>query len=113
MQKNIFRSQCYNVKYGLHQQNGSKRQEKTITRKGYQKYKKFIKERQISKIIKKGTLQESYKKWTEEIKDVIQQVQKTVRKKPKERHKVAVEDKEESQDKDKKYKTFSKTYLNY
>ena len=35
------------------------------------------------------------------------------KKKTKERHKVAVEDKEESQDKDKKYKTFSKTYLNY
>ena len=28
IQKNIFRSQCYNDKYRLHQQNGSKRQEK-------------------------------------------------------------------------------------
>ena len=82
MQKNTFRSQSYNVKYRLHQQNGSKRQEKTIIRKGYQKYKKFIKERQISKIIKKGTLQESYNKWTEEVVDAIKQVQKTVRKNP-------------------------------
>ena len=83
MQKDIFRLQYYNVKYRLHQQNGSKRVEKTITRKGYQKYKKFIKERQISKIIKKGTLQESYNKQTEEVEDAIKQVQKTLRKNPK------------------------------
>ena len=55
---------------------------KAITRKGYQKYKKFIKEKQISKIIKKGTLQESYNKWTEEVEDAIKQVQITVRKNP-------------------------------
>ena len=60
----------------------AKGKKKTITRKGYQKYKKFIKERQISKIIKKGTLQESYNKWTEEVEDAIKQVQKTVRKNP-------------------------------
>ena len=60
----------------------AKGQKKNITRKGYQKYKKFIKERQISKIIKKGTLQESYNKWTEEVEDAIKQVQKTVRKNP-------------------------------
>ena len=81
----------------------AKGKKKTITRNGYQKYKKFIKERQISKIIKKGTLQESYNKWPEEVEDAIQQVQKTVRKKTKKRHKGAAEDKEESQDKDKKY----------
>ena len=40
----------------------AKGKKKTIIRKGYQKYKKFIKERQISKIIKKGTLKESYNK---------------------------------------------------
>ena len=51
-------------------------------KKGYQKYKKFIKERQISKIIKKATLQESYNKWTEEVEDAVKQVQKTVRKNP-------------------------------
>ena len=72
----------HNGKYSIHQQNGSKRLEKIITKKGYQKYKKFIKERQISKIIKKGTLQESYNKWTEEVEDAIKQVQKTVRKNP-------------------------------
>ena len=60
----------------------AKGKKKTITRKGYQKYKKFIKERQISKIIKKGTLQESYNEWTEEVEDAIKQVQKTVRKNP-------------------------------
>ena len=43
----------------------AKGKKKTITRKGYQNYKKLIKERQISKIIKKGALQESYNKWTE------------------------------------------------
>ena len=52
----------------------------------------MIKERQISKIIKKGTLQESYNKWTEEVEDVIKQVQR----KPKERHKGTAEVKEES-----------------
>ena len=41
----------HNGKYSIHQQNGSKRLEKIIIRKGYQKYKKFIKERQISKTI--------------------------------------------------------------
>ena len=68
MQKNIFRPQCYNVKYRLHQQNGSKRKEK--------------KPLQEKVIIKKGTLQESYNKWTEEVEDAIKQVQKTVRKNP-------------------------------
>ena len=62
----------------------AKGQKKNITRKGYQKYKKFIKERQISKIIKKGTLQESYNKWTEEVEDAIKQVQRTARKNPRE-----------------------------
>ena len=57
--------------------------------------------------------QESYDKWTEEVEDAIKQLQKTVRKKPKERHKVAAEDEEESQDKHKKFKKFSKTDLNY
>ena len=58
----------------------AKGQKKTITRKSYQKYKEFMKERQISKVIKKGILQESYNKWTEEVEDVIKQVQKTVTK---------------------------------
>ena len=40
----------------------AKGQKKTITRKSYQKYKEFMKERQISKVIKKGILQESYNK---------------------------------------------------
>ena len=60
----------------------AKGKKKTITRKGYQNYKKLIKERQISKIIKKGALQESYNKWTEDVEDAIKQVQKTVRKNP-------------------------------
>ena len=49
----------------------AKGKKKPIIRKGYQKYKKFIKEKQISKIIKKGTLHESYNKWTEEGEDAI------------------------------------------
>ena len=60
----------------------AKGKRKNITRKGHQKYKKFINESQISKIIKKGTLQESYNKWKEEVEDVIKQVQKTVKKTP-------------------------------
>ena len=55
---------------------------KIMTRTGYQKYKKFIKETQISKIIRKGKLQENYNKWTEEVEVTITQVQKTVRKNP-------------------------------
>ena len=62
----------------------AKGKKKTITRKGYQNYKKLIKERQISKIIKKGALQESYNKWTEEVEDAIKQVQRTARKNPRE-----------------------------
>ena len=58
----------------------AKGKKKTIIRKSYQKYKEFIKERQISKVIKKGIVQESYNKWTEEVEDVIKQVQKTVTK---------------------------------
>ena len=38
--------------------------------------------RQISKIIKKGSLQESNNKWTDEVGDAIKQVEKTVRKSP-------------------------------
>ena len=33
MQKNIFISQCYNVKYRLHLQNGNKRKEKNHHKK--------------------------------------------------------------------------------
>ena len=38
-----------------------------ITTKGYQKYKKFMKQRQINKIIQKTTLHESCDKWTKEV----------------------------------------------
>ena len=78
----------------------AKGQKKNITRKGYQKYKKFIKERQISKIIRKETLQESYNKWSEEVEDAIKQVQKTVRKNPR---KDIRELQEEPQDNNRKY----------
>ena len=56
---------------------------KIITKKGCQKYKKFTEQRQISKITKKGTLQESYNKWAEETGDAFKQVEKTVKKKKK------------------------------
>ena len=84
----------------------------------YQKYKKFIKQIQVSKIIKKGTLQESYIKWIEEVGNAINQVEETVRKNPRKDVKGAAEGKEESQDNNKKYnmlmkKEFSKTDLNY
>ena len=58
----------------------AKDMKKIITKKGYQTYKKFIKQRQISKLIKKETLQERYDKWTEEVGDAVKQVEKTVRK---------------------------------
>ena len=81
----------------------AKGKKKTIIRKGYQKYKKFIKERQISKIIKKGTLKESYNKQTEEVEDAIEASIENCKKNSKERHKGAAEHKEEPQDKVKRY----------
>ena len=65
-----------------------------ITTKGYQKYKKFMKQRQINKIIQKRTLHESCDKWTKEVWNAINQVGKIVTKKNKERPKRATEDKE-------------------
>ena len=61
--KNTFRSHDYNVKYGFHQQNRIKlKNKKNSSEKDYQKYKKIIKQKHVSKIIKKGELQESYNK---------------------------------------------------
>ena len=89
----------------------AKDKKKIIAIKGNQKYEKLIKQRQISKIIKKETLQESYSKWMKEVGDVIKKVKKTVTKKPKERREGATEDKEESPDR--QLKDSLETDLNY
>ena len=47
-----------------------------ITRKGYQKYQRRIQEREISKILEKGELQESYNTWVDEVENTIKQVEK-------------------------------------
>ena len=41
-----------------------------ITRKGYQKYQTRIQEREISKILEKGELQESYNTCVDEVENI-------------------------------------------
>ena len=52
-----------------------------ITRKGYQKYQTRIQEREISKILEKGELQESYNTCVDEVEN-IKQVEKIEMKNP-------------------------------
>ena len=89
---NMLKTTCKNVvSISKMETNGKKH---IITTKGYQKYKKFMKQRQINKIIQKTTLHESCDKWTKEVWNAINQVGKIVTKKNKERPKRATEDKE-------------------
>ena len=47
-----------------------------IKRKGYAKYQTIIQEKEISKILEKGELQESYNTWVDEVENTIKQVEK-------------------------------------
>ena len=57
-----------------------------ITRKGYKKYQTIIQEKEISKILEKGELQESYNTRVDEVENTIKQVEKIKKKKSKKRH---------------------------
>ena len=52
------------------------RKKKVITRKGYKNYQTIIQEKEISKILDKEELQESYKTWVYEVENTIKQVEK-------------------------------------
>ena len=53
-----------------------------ITRKGYKKYQTIIQEKEISKILEKGELQESYNTRVDEVENTIKQVEKIKIKNP-------------------------------
>ena len=52
------------------------RKKKLITRKGCKKYQTVIQEKEISKILEKVELQESYNTWIDEVENTIKQVEK-------------------------------------
>ena len=45
-----------------------------IKRKGYKKYQTIIQQKEISSILGKGELQESYNTWLDEVENIIKQV---------------------------------------
>ena len=53
-----------------------------ITKYGYKKYRNKLTQTQISGILKKDTIQESYDKWLEEVQSNIKEVEKTCRQNP-------------------------------
>ena len=55
---------------------------RTITKCGYKKYMNKLTERQISGILKKDTIQESYDNWSEEVQNNIKEVEKICRQNP-------------------------------
>ena len=50
-----------------------------ITKCGYKKYRNKLTQKQISGILKKGTIQVSYDKWSEEVQNNIKKVEKIFR----------------------------------
>ena len=58
------------------------KKKKMITRKGYKKYQTIIQEKEISKILEKEGLQESYNTWADEVQNTIKKVEKTGTEKP-------------------------------
>ena len=53
-----------------------------ITKCGYKKYRNKLTQKQISGILKKGTIQVSYDKWSQEEKNNIKEVEKIFRQNP-------------------------------
>ena len=47
-----------------------------ITKKGYKKYQTIMQEKEISKILEEGELQESYNTWVDEVENIIKQIEK-------------------------------------
>ena len=58
------------------------RKKKMITSKGYKKHQTIIQEKEISKILENGELQDSYETWVDEVKNTIKQVEKIKTKNP-------------------------------
>ena len=58
------------------------RKKKVITRKWYKRYQAIFQEKEISKILEKGELQESYETWVDEVENTIKQIEKTKIKNP-------------------------------
>ena len=58
------------------------RPKKIITKKEYKRYRTIVEEENVSKLLKTGYLQESYKKWSTKIEISIKTVQKTRTKSP-------------------------------
>ena len=55
---------------------------KIITKNGYQQYRQKLKNEQISKIMGKGSIQESYDEWAKTIENSIKEVQQPRKKNP-------------------------------
>ena len=53
-----------------------------ITKCGYKKYRNKFTQTQISRILKKDTIQESYDKWSEEVHNNINELEKIRRQNP-------------------------------
>ena len=53
-----------------------------ITKCGYRKYRNKLTQTQISRVLKKDTIQESYDKWSEEVHNNIKEVEKICRQNP-------------------------------
>ena len=47
-----------------------------MTRKGNKKYQTIIQEKEISKILEEGELQESYNTWVDKVENTIKQAEK-------------------------------------
>ena len=56
-----------------------------ITRKGYKKCKTIIPEKEISKKLEKGELQECYNTWADEVENTIKQIGKKLKQKTQEK----------------------------
>ena len=50
-----------------------------VTRKGNKKYQTIIQEKEISKILEEGELQESYNTWVDEVGNTIKSRQKKLK----------------------------------
>ena len=55
---------------------------RTITKCSYKKYRNKLTQTQISGILKKDTIQESYDKWSEEVQNNMKEIEKICRQNP-------------------------------
>ena len=78
-QKNILRPQCNTTKAKPCNSNRKQKKNRIITKCGYKKYSNKLRQKQVSGIFKKDTVQVSYDKWSEEVQSNIKEVQKIFR----------------------------------